>query len=65
LNRGVAGKKIDVFLLDGRYFRDPKPCALRREFCEKIVLTSPKKDKFAWRGPLLEDLFYMTVLCMG
>lgn len=48
LNQGVAGKEIDVFLLDGRYYRDPKPCALRREFCEKMVLTDPKKDKYAW-----------------
>ncbi|GBG77632.1 hypothetical protein CBR_g24078 [Chara braunii] len=48
LNAGVRGKEIDVLLLDERFHKDPKPCHNRREFCEKVALSSPTKEKYTW-----------------
>jgi hypothetical protein len=29
---------VDVFLLDGRYHREPLPCETRRAYCEQLIL---------------------------
>ncbi|KAG0578100.1 hypothetical protein M758_5G198700 [Ceratodon purpureus] len=51
LNEGVAGKEIDVLLLDERFHRDTKPCHTRRDFCN---FTNPKKTKYMWCKDFLE-----------
>lgn len=51
LNEGVAGKEIDVLLLDERFHRDTKPCHTRRDFCS---FTNPKKTKYMWCKDFLE-----------
>lgn len=45
LNEGVAGREIDVLLLDERFYRDTKPCHTRRDFCK---YTDPRKTKYMW-----------------
>lgn len=51
LNDGVAGKEIDVLLLDERFHRDTKPCHTRRDFCN---FTNPRKTKYMWCKDFLE-----------
>jgi len=41
LNKGRAGKEIDVFLLDERYNRATLPCYVRRGWCEGILRKGP------------------------
>lgn len=48
LNEGDTGHEIDIFLLDERYNRDPLPCHVRRDYCEKLVLRNESSPKYAW-----------------
>lgn len=48
LNGGKAGQFIDIFLLDGRYYRDTLPCYTRKSFCEKAALADPQHPKHDW-----------------
>jgi hypothetical protein len=59
LNEGVAGREIDVLLLDERFHRDTKPCHTRRDFCN---FTNPKKTKYMWylSQPLLSVILWDT-----
>jgi hypothetical protein len=38
LNAHRPEAAVDVFLLDGRYHRDPLPCEMRRHYCEMLIL---------------------------
>ncbi|GLC64325.1 hypothetical protein PLESTF_000149400 [Pleodorina starrii] len=55
LNGGGPGRDIDVVLLDERWYRDPLPCSLRQDWCQK-VLQNPADPMYGWcRDFLLDD----------
>lgn len=43
LNRGVAGREMDLLLLDERYFREMMPCSRRQAFCAQVRHSNGKR----------------------
>ncbi|CEL96472.1 unnamed protein product [Vitrella brassicaformis CCMP3155] len=37
LNKDTADKRVGVYLLDERYYRDPLPCQTRRSYCQQLI----------------------------
>lgn len=54
LNSGRKSKEIDIFLLDERYYRDPLPCYLRKDYCFKAVLHNSSHPDFVWCKDLIK-----------
>ena len=59
LNEGIPGKDVDIIILDQRYERQPIPCENRREYCEKVVLSSNSDStisagRIAWCNDFLK-----------
>ncbi|EFJ47581.1 hypothetical protein VOLCADRAFT_91850 [Volvox carteri f. nagariensis] len=56
LNGGGPDRDIDVVLLDERWYRDPMPCEMRRDWCQSVVLPDPSHPRLGWcRDFLLGD----------
>jgi alkaline phosphatase D len=43
--RVKLGEDVEVWLLDERWYRDPMPCEIRRDWCEDVVLPNPNHHK--------------------